>query len=196
MIVKLTHGNAPPKESGRVQAHQRRCLGRARARIPLHSSVHLILQSFHYSPRVAGRRLCSRGRHVGVAPGWRSWLSLASDDPRGIKSRSLLHRFQRLSAYSVACFAMALFSVACFSAARARARALACWPRAIRPPKYCIEFRLTWGTDVACMPRQARLGTMSNGRAWYDRVRIVGLVILFTQVALRAPAPFAAESLL
>ena len=78
---------------------------------------------------------------------------------------------------------MALFSVACFSAARARARALACWPRAIRPPKYCIEFRLTWGTDVACMQRQARLGTMSNGRAWYDRVRVVGLVILFTQVA-------------
>ena len=67
---------------------------------------------------------------------------MASKDPRGVESRSLLHRFQRLSAYSVACFAMALFSVACFSAARARARALACWPRAIRPPKYCIEFRL------------------------------------------------------
>ena len=76
---------------------------------------------------------------------------------------------------------MALFSVACFSAVRARARA--CWARAIRPCKYGIEFRLTWDTDVACMPRQARLGTMSNGRAWYDRVRIVGLVILFTQVA-------------
>ena len=44
------------------------------------------------------------------------------------------------------------------------------------------------------MPLQARLGTMSNGRAWYDRAWIAGLVILFTQVALRAPAPFAAES--
>ena len=76
---------------------------------------------------------------------------------------------------------MALFSVACFSADRDRARA--CWARAIRPPKYCIEFRLTWDTDVVCMPQQARLGTMSNGRAWYDRVRIVGLLILFTDIA-------------
>ena len=76
---------------------------------------------------------------------------------------------------------MALFSVACFSAVRARARA--CWARAIRPCKYAIDFRLTWATDVVCMQQQARLGTMSNGRASYDRVRIVGLVILFTQVA-------------
>ena len=76
---------------------------------------------------------------------------------------------------------MALFSVACFSAVRARARA--CWARAIRPCKYAIDFRLTWATDVVCMEQQARLGTMSNGRAWYDRVRIVGPVILFTQEA-------------
>ena len=78
---------------------------------------------------------------------------------------------------------MALFSVACFSAARGRARARACWARAIRPPKYCIEFRLTWDTDVACMPRQARLGTMSNGRAWYDRMRIVLVVKLLAEPA-------------
>ena len=75
---------------------------------------------------------------------------------------------------------MALFSVACFSAVLARARA--CWARAIRPCKYAIDFRLTWATDVVSI-MQARLGTMSNGRASYDRVRIVGLVILFTQVA-------------
>ena len=49
--------------------------------------------------------------------------------------------------------------------------------------KHVIHSALTWSADVGFVPKQTRLGTVSHGRAWYDRMRIVLVVKLLAEPA-------------
>ena len=49
--------------------------------------------------------------------------------------------------------------------------------------KHVSNSALAWSADVGFVPSQTRLGTVSHGRSWYDRVRIVLVVILLAEPA-------------